>query len=81
MIASVGILNASGLDHFYDIFRDYEHMGDEKRDPSQFLFQGLTPFGGETGKARLRLEERRKREFQRWLTDTVSRSSYKPRLI
>ena len=72
MIATLGLLNVSGLDHFFAIFKDYEHLESDKRPNDEFLYKDLTPFRGETGKARWRVEERRKQEYRRWLRDTVS---------
>lgn len=70
--ASRDIVTPEGLDHFYAIFEDYENMGDETRQPSQFLYQGLTPLGAQKGKNKETQEEKRKDEYRAWLRDTVS---------
>lgn len=44
MVASVGLLTPEGLDHFYRIFDDYEHIGDLSRDVDDYLVKGLPLF-------------------------------------
>ena len=72
MIATMGLLNTEGLDHFYDIFKDYENMGNKQRRDDEFLFEDLTPLGDATGKDLLRRIELRKSEYRGWLSGTVS---------
>lgn len=72
MIATMGLLNTEGLDHFYDVFEDYENMGNKDRGADEFLFGDLTSLGDATGKALQQRIEQRKREYRRWLSETVS---------
>ncbi len=67
MIASLGLLTPDGLDEFYPIFDDYQHMGDKDRKASQFLFHDLQPYQGEHGASRIMWEEGRKRKYREWL--------------
>ena len=67
MIASLGLLTPDGLDEFYPIFDDYQHMGDKDRKASQFLFHDLQPYQGEHGASRIVWEEGRKRKYREWL--------------
>ncbi|KXH41149.1 peptidoglycan binding domain-containing protein [Colletotrichum simmondsii] len=68
MIATVGLLTPTGLDHFYAIFEDYENMGDSDRDPSVFLDPEVLPYNGEKGAARAKWEIDRKSQYERWLS-------------
>ena len=72
MIATIGLLNTEGLDHFYEVFEDYENMGNKKRSAESFLFDGLSPVGNVSQKELLQRIEQRKREYRRWLSETVS---------
>ncbi len=72
MIATLGLLTPDGLDRFYDIFDDYEHMGDEHRKPSEFLFKELEPYKGQHGAARITWEEQRKHKYREWLKQVSS---------
>lgn len=67
MIASVGLLTYDGLDHFFDIFKDYQTMGDKHRNADEFVFKGLQPYNGEKGKAKIVWEEERKRQYREFL--------------
>lgn len=76
LIASVGLLTTKGLTHFYDIFEDYESMADENRSPTDFLddsYDYLTPYRGETGKAKILWENKRKQEYKQWLKGVSAR--------
>lgn len=63
----MGLLTTEGMNHFYSIFEDYENMADEKRPISKFLYEGLTPYNGEKGKAKVLWENKREEEYKRWL--------------
>ncbi|KAI3555236.1 peptidoglycan binding domain-containing protein [Colletotrichum abscissum] len=77
MIATVGLLTPSGLDHFYAIFEDYENMGDSDRDPSLFLDPKVPPYNGEKGAARANWEMDRKSQYERWLSKNgLTRRTY-----
>ena len=67
MIASVGLLTPEGLDYFHDIFNDYESMGDDKRNPADFMCPNLEKYSGQTGAEKGRWEEKRKDQFREWL--------------
>lgn len=67
MIASVGLLTVEGIEHFYDIFEDYENMGSKKREPEAFLWNGLPPYQGERGKKLIKWENNRKTLYRNWL--------------
>ena len=55
MIASMGLLTPEGLNSFYDIFSDYENIGDEKRSPKDYLCTSLKPFNSKMkGQAKMR---------------------------
>lgn len=69
MIASIGLMTIFGLDRFYDIFQDYEHLGDKKREVSEYLCPNLTPYNGEEGREFMFWEDERKRIFREWLRD------------
>ncbi|KXH36573.1 peptidoglycan binding domain-containing protein [Colletotrichum nymphaeae SA-01] len=77
MIATVGLLTPTGLDHFYAIFEDYENMGDSDRDPSVFLDPEVLPYNGEKGAARAKWEIDRKSQYERWLSKNgLTRHTY-----
>ncbi|UQC75639.1 peptidoglycan binding domain-containing protein [Colletotrichum lupini] len=77
MIATVGLLTPSGLDHFYAIFEDYENMGESDRDPSLFLDPKVPPYNGEKGAARANWEMDRKSQYERWLSKNgLTRRTY-----
>ncbi|KAJ0125249.1 hypothetical protein J7T55_006594 [Diaporthe amygdali] len=77
LIASVGLLTTEGMDNFYPIFEDYEHIGDEKRSASEFLFHDLVPYHGEKGKAKILWENERKEQYKKWLkTKSWTRDTY-----
>jgi len=76
MIASIGLLNTEGLDHFYDVFEDYENLGNKHRSPDEYLFPDLTPLDSASGKELLQKIDQRKREYRRWLSETVSLGSH-----
>lgn len=59
MIASVGLLTPAGMQHFYDVFEDYEGIKSTHRDPAEYVVPGLPAYRGEEGKERLLWEERR----------------------
>lgn len=65
------MLTTEGMDQFFQIFRDYENIGDEKRSLSEFLFRDLIPYHGEKGKAKILWENQRKEQYKQWLK-TVS---------
>ncbi|KAH7347551.1 hypothetical protein B0T11DRAFT_291481 [Plectosphaerella cucumerina] len=67
MIASLGLLTPAGLDSFYPIFEDYEHIGDSKRAREDFLCDALPVYGGEKGEAKLLWEAHRKEVYKEWL--------------
>ncbi len=67
MIATLGLLTPDGLDHFYQIFDDYQHMGDKHRSVDDYLFHGLPPYHGEEGTGRIIWEEERKHKYRDWL--------------
>lgn len=67
MIASLGLLTYDGLDRFYDIFKDYQTMGDKHRSTDDFVFKELQAYDGEKGKAKIMWEEERKRQYREFL--------------
>ncbi|CAN8104021.1 unnamed protein product [Discula destructiva] len=70
LIASIGLLNVDGMANFYSIFEDYENMGDENGGSHDFLDDSakyLASYNGETGKARILWENKRKNEYRQWL--------------
>jgi len=67
LIASIGMLTMDGFDHFYDIFEDYENMGDDTRSADKFLYSELAPYKGEKGQARIQWENNRKTQYRTWL--------------
>lgn len=68
MIASVGLLTPEGLDHFYRIFEDYEHIGDVGRDADEYLVEGLPPFKeGLHGQDKIKWEDARMRVYKEGL--------------
>lgn len=67
MIASIGLLTPAGLDHFYTIFEDYEHIGESDRALDEFLCPRLPPYRGERGQEKLRWEAHRKDVYRAWL--------------
>jgi len=70
MIASMGLLTPEGLDRFYDIFSDYENIGDEKRSPSDYLCTTLQPFDSKMkGQAKMDWIAQRKTDYRKWLKD------------
>jgi len=75
MIASIGLLTTDGLDRFYEIFVDYENMGDEKRSPSEYLCPGLAPYAGQHGTARIKWEDERLAKYTQWLKDVSASTS------
>ncbi|KAL2195356.1 hypothetical protein P885DRAFT_40296 [Corynascus similis CBS 632.67] len=78
MIASIGLLTPEGLDHFYAIFDDYEHMGKTNRDIDQFLIPGLPKYNGERGQAKIEWEAARKRQYKRGLKELkYTRDTYR----
>ncbi|KAK2731069.1 peptidoglycan binding domain-containing protein [Colletotrichum kahawae] len=68
MIATVGLLTPSGLDHFYAVFEDYESMTDVNRDLTLFLDPQVLPYNGEKGQAKREWEIKRKLQYEEWLT-------------
>ncbi|KAK4167768.1 hypothetical protein QBC43DRAFT_362596 [Cladorrhinum sp. PSN259] len=69
MIASLGLLTPEGLDNFYAIFNDYEHVGDVRRDTDHFLVPGLEEYNGSKGAAKVEWEERRMRRYKAGLRE------------
>ncbi|KAH6679930.1 hypothetical protein F5X68DRAFT_138696 [Plectosphaerella plurivora] len=67
MIASLGLLTPAGLNSFYPIFEDYEHVGDTRRAREDFLCDSLPPYGGEKAEAKLLWEAHRKEVYKEWL--------------
>ncbi|KAM0285800.1 hypothetical protein ACHAQH_001262 [Verticillium albo-atrum] len=67
MVASIGLLTPAGLDYFFAIFEDYEHMGSSKRAQDDFLCDDLPPYAGQKGEEKLRWEAHRKDIYRRWL--------------
>ncbi|KAK4227766.1 hypothetical protein QBC38DRAFT_499110 [Podospora fimiseda] len=67
MIASIGLLTPDGLDQFYTIFNDYEHMGDKTRDTDEFLVPGLQEYNNSFGQAKIEWEEKRMRKYKEGL--------------
>ncbi|KAG7128483.1 hypothetical protein HYQ45_011905 [Verticillium longisporum] len=67
MVASIGLLTPAGLDYFFAIFDDYEHMGSSKRAQEDFLCDDLPPYAGQLGEDKLRWEAHRKDIYRRWL--------------
>lgn len=67
MIASLGLLTHDGLDHFFDVFEDYQLMGDKHRGTDEYIFKGLQPYDGEKGTAKILWEEERKRQYREHL--------------
>lgn len=67
MIASLGMLTHDGLDKFYSIFADYQLMGSKDRNVDEYIFQGLAPYDGQTGTAKIEWEEERKRQYREFL--------------
>lgn len=78
MIASIGLLTPEGLDHFYAIFDDYEHMGKTNRDIDQFLIPGLPKYNGERGQAKIEWEAARKRQYKRGLKEVSLHAEIRP---
>ncbi|OHF00026.1 peptidoglycan binding domain-containing protein [Colletotrichum orchidophilum] len=77
MIATVGLLTPTGLDHFYAIFEDYENMGDSDRDLSLFLDPQVLPYNGEKGAAKAKWEMDRKSQYEKWLANNnLTRHTY-----
>lgn len=69
LLCSLGILTIDGFEHFNDIFDDYENMGSSKRENSEFLYQGLKPYGGQKGKARIEWEAERMDQYRQFLKE------------
>lgn len=69
MIASLGLLTNDGLDRFFEIFKDYQTMGDTHRSTEDFVFKSLQPYDGEKGKAKIIWEEERKRQYREFLKE------------
>jgi uncharacterized protein (DUF2235 family) len=67
MIAAVGLLTFDGLDHFAEIFQDYENLGEPARADEDFLLAGLPAYNGQKGKARIVWEETRRVMYRQWL--------------
>lgn len=76
MIASLGLLTYDGLDHFFEIFQDYQTMGDKKRKTEGYLFKGLQSYEGEKGKAKIEWEEERKRQYRKFLKEVCPAVDY-----
>ena len=76
MIGNLGLLTSDGFDHFYDIFVDYENMGDSERAPKDFLCPGLAPYEGQKGVERIRWEDARLAKYTKWLKDVRITTSY-----
>ena len=75
MIASMGLLTPAGLDNFYPIFEDYEHIGESRRSIEDFLCPSLPSYHGEKGEEKLRWEEHRKAVYKEWLKSVRQRRS------
>jgi hypothetical protein len=69
LIASVGLLTVSGLEHFYHIFEDYENLGDKHRHLDDYLWHGMTPYQNERGKDLIHWTNRRKTLYRGWLKE------------
>jgi len=67
MIASVGLLTPEGLDNFYRIFEDYEHIGNKSRDTDEYLVPGLPEYNGSHGQAKVQWEQDRMEWYKRGL--------------
>ncbi|KAL0940282.1 peptidoglycan binding domain-containing protein [Colletotrichum truncatum] len=77
MIATVGLLTPMGLEQFYSVFEDYEHMSDAKRDTKLYLFPNMPPYKNEQGQAKRQWEAKRRAQYQEWLTKNgYSRHTY-----
>jgi hypothetical protein len=77
MVASVGLLTPEGLDHFYRIFDDYEHIGDPGRAAEDYLVGGLPPFEeGLHGQDKIKWEDARMRVYKEGLREVGAH--YKP---
>jgi len=69
LVASVGLLTLAGYDHFYNIFEDYENMGNIHRSADEYLCGTLKPYNNEKGKARILWEEGRMKQYVSWLKE------------
>ena len=68
MVASLGLLTPEGLDHFFRIFDDYEHIGDPGRAVEDFLVEGLLPFKEDLhGQDKIKWEDARMRVYKEGL--------------
>ncbi|KAB5511673.1 hypothetical protein GE09DRAFT_640670 [Coniochaeta sp. 2T2.1] len=64
MVASLGLLTPSGLDHFYAVFSDYENMGDRHRGAREFLVPGLPEYDGQEGREKVLWENGRMQQYR-----------------
>lgn len=74
MIASVGLLTPSGMEHFYAVFEDYEEIRNTHRDAGIYLVPGLPKYGGEKGKAKNLWEDQRSEMYKQGLKKVWNRS-------
>lgn len=74
MIGSLGLLTPEGLDNFYAISHDYEDIGDENRDPGDYLCPTLAAYEGQKGQARISWEDDRLATYTNWLKEASSQN-------
>ncbi|KAF6810874.1 peptidoglycan binding domain-containing protein [Colletotrichum sojae] len=67
MIATVGLLTPQGLEQFYAVFEDYEHLSDVDRDPKLYLNRDILRFS-ENSNFR-EWETKRKAQYKTWLSE------------
>jgi hypothetical protein len=52
MVSDLGLLTREGMEYFFPIFKDMQHIGDQEyKDPFPDLPFPLKPFGGDLKKA------------------------------
>lgn len=67
MIATVGLLTPQGLERFYAVFEDYEHLSDVDRDPNLYLNREILRFRDNDNFREW--EKRRKAQYKNWLSE------------
>lgn len=70
MIATVGLLTPQGLEQFYAVFEDYEHLSDVDREPKLYLNRDILRFS-ENSNFR-EWEKKRKAQYRSWLSEVCS---------
>jgi hypothetical protein len=69
MVASLGLLTPDGLDRFYAIFDDYEHMASKHRRADEFVVPAVPEYGGQEGKEKIAWETSRMHQYRLGLKD------------